>query len=532
MNKLLQLTATSLLVSLVSLSQPLLADISSYLVAEKPSSNFLILTGEGDSTDSQASTSSKEVLRFTLQHRFNGGEPLAKETVEIPFDKLGDNPLIFLETLKQNFSKHLEKQKKPVEVDTELEFLLSAEVTQVLGNIPAIFIKTKVEENGAGKSDLVFPAYRRELPGKSGKGLIDWKGLKAQFTFTENFKNLTTALNIAGFMLEIPDEKVTASLGETSIKAAFDANLMPTEVDFDLSLFKMGEMGSGKELGALSLQNLTTLFNIQTTSKGLDLTQLKFNVGHFDFVEEGSQANLDGLALALAAKEENGVINYSLQTQIDKLEPPTEITMGEKLAINWIGKIDFTRLDADALLALQTTARQLQSKNDPMMFMALLGQFMQVAPKLVAKSPGIALTQLTVKTPKGNLEGTLDISLDGKKVTAFEIPVIIQAVLAKAKFTISKPLLEYVLTGVINNDMRQQIKRLSDKELSDADLAKLQEEAKKASKQQISMFMMMKLLSDAGDNYQLVADFKDSKLILNGQSIPLPFGGYQKVPAK
>jgi len=151
--------------------------------------------------------------------------------------------------------------------------------------------------------------------------------------------------------------------------------------------------------------------------------------------------------VAIDAKEQQeGVINYSLQTQIDKLEPPTEITLGEKLAINWIGNLDFIRLDADALLTLQTTARQLQK--NPMMSMALIGKFMEVAPKLVAKSPGMALTQLTVKTPKGNLQGTFDISLDLKKITpkviALEIPALIQAVLAKADFTINKSLFSMV----------------------------------------------------------------------------------------
>ena len=530
MNKRLQLTVTSLLVSIVTLSQPLLADTVSHLVGEKPSSNFLILTGEkeGDSTDSQASTLSKEALRFTLQHRFNGGAPLAKETVEIPFDKFGDNPLVFFESLKQNFSKHLEKQKKPVEIDTELDFLQPGEMTQVLGNLPKVSIKTKIDSNGAGKSDWVFPAYRRELSEKSGKGLIDWKGLTSQFTFTENFENLTTVLNIAGFVLKTPDKvAVSLSLGNTTFKGAFDANLMPTEVDLNLPLFEMRE--GDKNL--LSLQNLTTLFNTQTTSKGLDLNQLKFKIGHLDFGEKGNQGSLDGLAVAIDAKEQEGVINYSLQTQIDKLEPPTEITLGEKLAINWIGNLDFIRLDADALLTLQTTARQLQK--NPMMSMALIGKFMEVAPKLVAKSPGMALTQLTVKTPKGNLQGTFDISLDLKKITpkviALEIPALIQAVLAKADFTINKSLLEYALTVVIHHDL-QKMAKLYGK--SEAELAQLQQEAEKASKQQISMFIMMKLLVEAGENYQLIAEFKGSKLILNGQEMSLPFGGYQKAPAK
>jgi len=76
-----------------------------------------------DSADRTVSASPRDALGFTLQHRFNGGKPLPTETIKIPRNKIKDNPLVILKALKKNFSKHLEKQKKPLQIDTELEFL-------------------------------------------------------------------------------------------------------------------------------------------------------------------------------------------------------------------------------------------------------------------------------------------------------------------------------------------------------------------------------------------------------------------------
>ncbi|OAD22003.1 hypothetical protein THIOM_002214, partial [Candidatus Thiomargarita nelsonii] len=112
-----------------------------------------------------------------------------------PFKQIGNNPLILLTVLKENFSKHVENREKPLQIDTELEFLLTTEGTQALGKLPTLSIKTKIDSDGFGKSNLIFPAFQRVVP---EKGLIDWKGLNLHFTFTD--KNMTVMLNLAGLL--------------------------------------------------------------------------------------------------------------------------------------------------------------------------------------------------------------------------------------------------------------------------------------------------------------------------------------------
>lgn len=104
-------------------------------------------------------------------------------------------------------------------------------------------------------------------------------------------------------------------------------------------------------------------------------------------------------------------------------------------------------LDADAVLALQTTMHKYQ--NNPIASTILLGKFIDVTPKLLAKSPELALTQLTVKTPKGELQGKASLSIDGKKVTSLNKSVLLSAWLAQASFSIGKPLLEQTLASLI-----------------------------------------------------------------------------------
>ncbi|OQY53634.1 MAG: hypothetical protein B6247_14615 [Candidatus Parabeggiatoa sp. nov. 2] len=64
--------------------------------------------------------------------------------------------------------------------------------------------------------------------------------MDGQFSFTDQFENLTAALNIAGFIVE-KKGKFAASLGKTTFSGAFDANLRPTQINLSLPSFKAGE---------------------------------------------------------------------------------------------------------------------------------------------------------------------------------------------------------------------------------------------------------------------------------------------------
>ena len=586
MNKVLQLTTTSLLAGGITFSLPLPAEpiAPSFIrvgddMAPAPWWEELDENADSTSTAPQPA----EPLRFTLQHRFNGGTPVAKETVEIPIQLLEDNPFVLLQKLKENFVKHLAQQPKPVTIDTELDWLLPAEVTDVLGQLPKVSIKTNVESNGAGNSKLVFPPYQRQVPETEGGGLIDWKGLTGHFAFQDQFNNLTAALNIAGLSIEGPDN-FTASLGKSTYSGAFDdANLEPTQMIVNLPTFNMREADTQFNVQALFLG-----FNGLKTHQGIDIGKWQFNVGQIGFSEGGEKFSLEGLAItsagaemasdkpdpaasdettvsegqdkavseattseaqdpaasdettvsdgqdpaatseATTSDEPHKLINYTIQTKIGKLALPKELTMGEPLEIGFVGNLDLRRLNADALLALQTMLKQMEGQPETsMMGMMLLSQALELLPKFLANSPEIGLTPLSVTTPKGNFVGNLNVRLDGTKATALDTAVLLSALQAQAEVTVGKNLLKQVIVSQ-TYDSLLEIAQLSGEELSPADLAQLQKQAATNADSQIQMLVIMQLLTEAdANNYKLVADFKDGKLTLNGQEMPLPFGAPQ-----
>ncbi len=490
MKKLLQLFAASLLVSAVSLP--------SY--AEMPVPPILAKAVSESSTYGLLKTLlSEDPLRFTLQHRINGGDPLPIETIEIPLKEIKENPLVFLRAIKENFSKHVEKLEKPVQLDTELEFLLSAEAEQLLGKLPTLSIKSTKESEESSKSYLEIPAYRRE-------GLIDWKGLTAQLTLTENLKTLS--LNFAGLLFE--DKKLSASLslGESSFSGEFNANKTPTKMDLSLPMLQVHKLAY-----LLNVHDLSAKLTTNQSSKDLKLGHLKFKVGHLDVSRDKSKYSFDGLVAKADGEEgQSGVINYTLHSQIDTM------TLKDVSGVSFVENWEIRNLDEEALAELQTTAREnrRQIKHPKTIIGTMLDKLREVLPKLAAKSPEIALTELTVKTPNGNaVQSNASVTLN-KKATSLS-----EALEVQGAFSISKDWTKRILAKITFYTM---LKDFGDMQLSEDDLAFLKQQAEAASEQQISVFVGLKWLVDMGnDNYKIVAAFKDNKLNVNGVEMPLSF---------
>ncbi len=500
MNKMRQLTAAIFIVSSMNLqaTEPL-------PMIEAPLSEP-DLWAENRPADPEASPI-EDALRFTLQHRFNGGDPLPIETIEIPFTKLEDNPLLLLQAIKDNFSKHLEKQPLPVEIDTELEWLLSAEDTEVLGKLPTLSIKTNIDSNGAGKSDLLFPAYQRKVPEEFGKGVIDWKGLTAQFTFTDQFENLTVALNFKGIDVKDEDAKFFASLGETTLNGKFDANLIPNKMAIDLASIEVIEYDN-----YLNLKDFAFNFELTKSPKGLELVDLNFKVGPVDFNDQELTSKLGGLVLTVDSDTKDGNVTSTLHVEINDWVIPEDI-LGEALQASFgVKELAFRNLDEEALLVLQTIVEQ--TSYDPDMSDLMLEKFMKVSPQLLKNSPEIVLNQLTLKTSKGNLEGSISVSVNGYKHTSFDILALIIGLQAEANLSVSKNLLEEVVTAQILEMMLEDF-GMDINELGEEDLAILKEQSKAASKQLISEWSV-----DNGDgSYKLVALFRNGSLMVNGEIV-------------
>lgn len=437
-----------------------------------------------------------ETLQFTLQHTFNQNEPLPKDTISIPLEKLS----LLLNVIRENYSQHLVNQQRPVQIHSQLGFVLPQFLKETIGELPNLLISTNIQKDGSGNSTVTWPAEKREITQFDGsdKILLDWKGMIAQFAFTDQFKEITSSVQWSG--LELTNQKGRISIGKSELTSQFDLNWIPSQLKFKLPEM---EVVAPKE-GVLKFSTLNFDLDTRKTENGLELNNSLFKIAKIQFTDEdGLPFLVKNIAFSSDSQLQGEVVNSTINSNIAQITLPKEFAEEtQAVEMSYLANFALRNLDADALLALQKTARELQTQtNDPMMAkMALFGQFMAVIPKLLARSPEIALTQLVITTPKGNLEGKANLLLDGKKVTAFFTrKAWINALQAQLNLNISKNLL--------------------------AKLLAFEEENEQAVTQKIQSLLEEKLLvkKEEGkeEGYKVVVEFQDSKLTINGQEVLL-----------
>ncbi len=427
----------------------------------------------------------QDVISIEIKHRINGGDFLQAETISLPIKKFKSEPSLLLRLIRDNLSNQL--KVLPVQINTELELLLD----QV--KLPTMSITTNVAQDGNGISDVILPASKFSNNGT----LVDWKGLKSHITFASNFANLTADTKIAKITVTEKNKQLI-SLDHIDIYSSFDADLRPSKLQAIVPSFQAKENDN-----SLNLQDLIATIDIKKLASGLEIGNLVLQLKHIDFTEYGITTSLNNLSLTTDTKELNNVINFNLKTNADKIELPANI--GSSLgSIEQTGDISLLNLDADSLLSLQTKFHKLH--DNPMAAIIMLGELMEIAPNVLAKSPKIKLNQLLIKTEKGNLQGEFTIGLDGEKAKSLAIPVLFNALIADANLTISKKLLEQAMIN--------QFQSSDDKKSVD--------DAKIAAKEQIKTYLESKMLVEVGDNYQLIASFSNGKLLVNKQEMSLP----------
>ncbi len=455
-------------------------------------------------------TSDDETLRFSLQHRLI--KLLSNQVIAIKFEQLASKPVILLEKLKENFSDILAQHEKPLRIETDLNILLPAEAIAKIGELPPVSIKTNINEDGSGQSKLTFPSYQRTIP---DEGSFDWKGAEGQFTFSNQFKDLTAEIDILGF--GIMDDEFSLSFGKTTAKSNFDEELSPTTLDVTLSSITIKDGAD-----SFNLADLVSSFVINKTKQGLDLFNFYLKIKHFDFNDAEFNLNIDNLVINSYSKDNNELIDYILETQLRKITLPQKLPK-EISEISYEGNFALRHLDASSLLQFQNTFNE--AEDDSVMFMMLLGKSMELAPKIIGNSPEIALTKLLINTPQGNLNGKISIVINGEKLTAEQIVAMDTAAMFNAteidaEFNISQILLKLIIATQNYNESKAKTYP-SEQILTEEQISELQTQAQSAADGIIYLIISQKFLVEQGDNYQVVVKLRDSKLLINGQEVPL-----------
>jgi len=513
MNKLLGLTLASLIASYAYLPSLVQAEEAPPTIA--PDSATAPAT-TGDDSAVPPPTSDKEkkpevILGFSLQNRVNDGSPQPAQDIE-------PDPQKLMDAIKSAFQAQLTQYSKPMQINTELKAVLSEKAKEMLENLPTLSIRTNISKTGDGKSTFKIPSWQKEVTERSdhNAGVIDWKGLSGNLEFTETFDHVMGDLNVAG--LSIAAEKEFGfSFENLTLSVELDQDLMPTKMKFNLPSIKGSD-----EKSILSMQGLAFDVTAVDSGNGVQLGIGEFQIPEFSMKKEGAELLLKNLNIKTNGEGKGELVHFNIHSEIGQLFIPKEITETETWDVSYAGDIVVGNLDAASVSDLQQTVRRLRrdgTLSEEMIAMALFGKLMEVAPKLLAKSPEIGITGLNISLPKGKLQGGINFRIDGTKPVSFQDPMSLLAALeAKADFIMGKGVLETVLAAEARE---MALAGAGDSKLSDVELAaKIQE----STDQQIQAFVMQKFLVDAGNgNYTISANFKAQTLTLNDQLMPLPF---------
>ncbi|ALG66755.1 DUF945 family protein [Beggiatoa leptomitoformis] len=483
MKKLLHLSIITVLAGSVTLSLPVYADKKK---TEEPAKEV-----------AKETKSESDLQGFSVTHTVGGkAQPTAK---------VDSDPLALLGALKQDLIAQLAKGK-PLEMTTEIKPIFSSELAKTLKGLPPITVKTNVGADGQGVSDVSVPAYKYEGTKKGEKGVIDWQGLTGQVKFPEDFSTMSQAFELAGATIDIEDT-FKATLAKTTFSADLDADLYPTKLNFNLPSLEGGD----KDVQFVFNKILVDFTGGKGTS-GLELGKGSFSIAdvNVDNKAEESQFKLNNLSVKFDTQEEKEVANYTLNFSLDKF-----FASQEEIDLSFLSNIELRKLDIAALLEIQKTASEMRKQqmagkmDESMMGMAMMGSLMQALPKLMAKSPEIAMTKLNLKTEEGQLDGGFSISLDGSKPLKMDdSAAMLNALSGQADFVIDKGLIEQLMWMQMG----------SGEEMTEEQEKQMQT----MIDQQIEDVVKQGLLVPTGEQFKLNATLKAGKLMVNGKEMPLP----------
>jgi len=375
-----------------------------------------------------------------------------------------------------------------------------------------IEVAANTADTGVTTGTVHSPVVEAEITKK--EGTLNWKGLAGTFDFAQDSTEINTDLKAKGLVLTKGKDKLTVS--HLDFKGVVNNQFVPLEgvLDFPSVTFK-----AQKDDINFALLGTKATATRSKASSGVTLTDSNFHIDSASLSSEGDTFSLETLNVTTANKDNKETIDTLVTLALKKLVLPKELMEGDDRTVSYHNNISVKNIDAAALLDIQNTLTELEKQNiaSNMLGFALFGKLMELAPQLLAKSPEIAISNIALTTPKGNLVGDIQLAVDGSKPIDLKTPEpFIQALTGNAHITIDKTLLTLIISQGIYEDMKD--------EAADAKAqADLRKQAEQAAQQQIQGLVAQNLFTKQGNAYVLKAKLAQRKLMLNGKEMPLPF---------
>ncbi len=399
----------------------------------------------------------------------NEGDDNPIEIIEKDTIYHGPVPIGLLSKGKLNLKPVMAVIETKVEITSDTE----KEYSKIIASLPPIDFKTTLSLSGHGTTIISVPSIDRKLEDEK---TLKWSGLSGAVNFTPDLKEVSYDINSS--KIEIEDDTFRLSINNINLSSNLSypaSNYTNPLGDVEVRIEEFSS--EGKDNGELNKVTLTNLQFTGSTNQNENLLNHTHSLG-FETLVVGRNSYGPGI--------------YEL-----------ELRNINKDAIEEIQK----ELNED-----QNTQESATTKEE------LWARIMKVLPRLLEGSPEIELTKLSIKTGEGELLGHALISLKGDPELAVNPLLLLAAVSAELKLSVSKPLLESLLKDYKIEEITDEMKSQNEALPSDK---KLQNLGKTRAQSEIKQMLDQNLLVLKDGNYKIEASYRLGEIILNGKPLDL-----------
>ena len=355
-----------------------------------------------------------------------------------------------------------------------------SEFSQIIKKLPPVSLLTRLSLDGGGITDITMPGIETEA-GKGG-GKLKWEGLTGDVKFSPEFRDVDAEFKSSGLKLtgKDTDFTITGLSGASRLKYVGPENKYPVgDINFAVD---------------------------EITARTKDENSAEYE----DF-------SITGIALTGTSTESEGILNSTHSLGFKEIDAGGSKygPGGYELAIRNIDMASWIKIQ-DQLRKNQNAPQTEEARA------AFMTELMKIVPGLIKKSPEIELTKLTIKTSDGSLDGHLKISVDGTNMDNPELAsnplFLVTAIKANARVSVTKPLLERVITDYKKEEILGDFKKADDEIPPDEEIAGM---AKEETGDEIKGLMDQGIITGNGDNYELNASYEMGQITLNGQPLDM-----------
>lgn len=399
----------------------------------------------------------------------NEGDDNPIEIIEKDTIYHGPVPIGLLSKGKLNLKPVMAVIETKVEITSDTE----KEYSKIIASLPPIDFKTTLSLSGHGTTIISVPSIDRKL--EDGKTL-KWSGLSGAVNFTPDLKEVSYDINSS--KIEIEDDTFRLSIKNINLSSNLSypaSNYTNPLGDVEVRIEEFSS--EGKDNGEL---NKVALTNLQFTG---------------------------------STNQNGNLLNHTHSLGFEKL------VVGRNSYGPGIYELELRNINKDAIEEIQKELNEDQNTQESATTKEeLWARIMKVLPRLLEGSPEIELTKLSIKTGEGEILGHALISLKGDPELAANPLLLLAAVSAELKLSVSKPLLENLLKDYKIEEITDEIKSQNEAPPSDK---KLQNLGKTRAQSEIKQMLDQNILVLKNGNYKIEASYRLGEIILNGKPLDL-----------